>query len=81
VLSVKPNIEDKVLDGHSSQKNLHALEYPKHHGVMMMYPQLQPLDVSFYGSLFYSREVSKWLKNHTGRTATLFHISKTFCVA
>jgi hypothetical protein len=25
--------------------------------------------------------VNKWLKNHTGRIVTVFHISKTFCRA
>jgi hypothetical protein len=81
VSSVKPYVEENVLvllDGHLSRKNFHALEYAKQHGVAIYLPphcthRLQPLDVSFFGPLntFYNREVTKWLKNHPGRTVTI----------
>jgi hypothetical protein len=32
---IKADIEENVPNGHSQQKNLHALEYAKQHGVMM----------------------------------------------
>jgi hypothetical protein len=54
---IKHNVEEKVfllLDGHASHKNLHALEYAKQHGVVVMCLPLQcthrlkPLDIILY---------------------------------
>lgn len=75
-----------ILDGHSSHKNLEALEFAKANGVILLClpphctHRMQPLDVSFFGPLdsYYNREVSTWLKAHPGRTVGLYQVAGIF---
>ncbi|KAJ3655638.1 hypothetical protein Zmor_014759 [Zophobas morio] len=89
---VKPSKEEKVLlivDGHSSHKSLNALEKAKKHGIVLLClpahctHRLQPLDVSFFGPLetYFNAACALWMKNHVGRTITLYQISGLFCAA
>lgn len=75
-----------ILDGHSSHKNLDALEFAKANGVVMLcFPphcthRMQPTDLSFFGPLqaYYDREMSTWMKNHPGRTIGLYQVAQLF---
>lgn len=75
-----------ILDGHSSHKNLDALEFAKANGVVMLcFPphcthRMQPTDLSFFGPLqaYYDREMSTWIKNQTGRTIGLYQVAQLF---
>lgn len=78
-----------ILDGHSSHKNLEALEFAKANGVIMLcFPphcthRMQPTDVSFFGPLkaYYDREMATWMKNHPGRTVGLYQVANIFGLA
>ena len=81
--------ENKVLlllDGHASHKSYEALQFAREHGVILLcFPphcthRLQPLDVAFFGPLktYFDQEVTKWMKNHPGRTVTQFQMSSLF---
>lgn len=89
VAHTKPTPEQKVLlilDGHSSHKDVDALDYAKNKGVIFLClpphctHRLQPLDVAVYGPLstYYNQEIAKWLRNNPGRTVTLFQVPNVF---
>ncbi|XP_060801031.1 uncharacterized protein LOC132901895 [Amyelois transitella] len=75
-----------ILDGHSSHKNIEALELAKSNGVIMLClpphctHRMQPTDVSFFGPLqaYYDREMATWMKNHPGRTVGLYQVAQIF---
>ncbi|CAH2101236.1 unnamed protein product [Euphydryas editha] len=75
-----------LLDGHSSHKNLEVLTYAKENNIIIFgipphcTHEMQPLDVSFFGSLntFYNKELHLWLRNHPGRTVTHFQVAEVF---
>lgn len=75
-----------IMDGHSSHKNVEAVEYAKANGVIMLIlpphttHNMQPLDVSVFGPMrsYFDREIGKWLNNHVGRPLTLRQISGIF---
>lgn len=89
---VRPTNDNKallILDGHASHKNLESLEFAKKaHVVLLCLPahcthRLQPLDVSFFAPLenYYSQEVRVWLKEHPGRTVSIYQIASLFAKA
>lgn len=89
VAFVNASVTNKVLlilDGHSSHKNLEALEFAKANGVIMLClpphctHRMQPTDVSFFGPLkaYYDREMATWMKNHPGRTVGLYQVASIF---
>jgi len=75
-----------IVDGHSSHKNLEALEFAKANGVILLClpphctHRMQPTDVSFFGPLqtYYDHEITTWMKNHPGRTMSLYQVAQLF---
>lgn len=72
-----------ILDGHTSHvKNINIIDLAQKHGVIILClpPHsincVQPLDVSFMKplSLYYSKEVQKWLRLHPNRVVSMFEI-------
>jgi len=76
VKSIPGDLVLLLLDGHSSDRAVKALEYAKSNRVIMLYfpphytNRLQPLDVSFFAPLdaYYNQEITKWLKSNPRRT-------------
>ena len=73
-----------ILDGHSTHvRNLDVINKARDFGVMIIClpahcsHKMQPLDVSFMKpfSTYYNTEVAKWLRNHPGRTVSVFQIA------
>lgn len=86
---VKSSINDKVIlivDGHASHKGIECLEFAKQNGIIIIClpphctHRMQPLDVSFFAPLkiYFSQDISKWLKAHPGRVVTQFQIAGLF---
>lgn len=74
---MKPNVGGNIfilLEKHSNSENLHAFEYVKYHGAVVVMMCLSPrcshmlrlLNAEFLGPVdtFYNRELTKWLKSH-----------------
>lgn len=89
---VRPTTSDRVLlilDGHCSHKSIEALDLATENGVVVLClpphstHRLQPLDRCFFGPLmtYYDREISKWLRNHPGRTVSVNQIAPIFASA
>ncbi|KAG8232483.1 hypothetical protein J437_LFUL012715 [Ladona fulva] len=79
-----------IVDGHSTDiKNLKLLEIARENCVVLLClpphtsHRLQPLDVTFFKplSLYYGKEVRRWLRSHPGKVVTLFQISTIFGTA
>ncbi|ESN95622.1 hypothetical protein HELRODRAFT_86484 [Helobdella robusta] len=85
---VKPTKETKVVfDGHVTHvKILKAIEFAREAGVRMISlpphttHRLQPLDVSFFGSLgkYYDDALRKWMRSHVSRPATTWQVAEIF---
>ncbi|XP_018572750.1 uncharacterized protein LOC108912073 [Anoplophora glabripennis] len=89
VAFVNASVTNKVLlilDGHSSHKNIEALEFAKANGVIMLClpphctRRMQPTDVAFFGPLqaYYDREMATWMKSHPSRTVGLYQVAQIF---
>lgn len=74
-----------ILDGHSTHvRNLEVINKARLHGVVIIClpphcsHKIQPLDVSFMKPLstYYNSEVTKWLRNHPGRTVSTFQVAQ-----
>ncbi|XP_030767216.1 uncharacterized protein LOC115890981, partial [Sitophilus oryzae] len=73
-----------ILDGHSSHtKSLNVIDFWRAYGVILLClpprctHKIQPLDVSYFKSVmtYYDTYLSRWLKNHCGRTFGLYQIA------
>ena len=74
-----------LLDGHSTHvRNLSVINKARDNGVVIIClpphcsHKMQPLDVSFMKPLstYYNTEVTKWLRNHPGRTVSVFQLAQ-----
>ena len=76
-----------ILDGHSTHTtNINVINLARDKGVhILCLPphcshRLQPLDVSFMKPLstYYTQAIECWLRNHPGRTVTVFQVAGLF---
>jgi len=74
-----------ILDGHATHvRNIDVINKARDSGVVIIClpphcsHRMQPLDVSFMKPLssYYNTEIEKWLRNHPGRTVTVFQIAQ-----
>ena len=70
-----------ILDGHVSHtKNIHAIEYTREHGVVILYlpphtmHRIQPLDRVFFRSLmsYYNQEFDSWLRTDITKVSVFY---------
>lgn len=73
-----------ILDGHCSHtKSLQVINFCRENGVVLLClpphctHKMQPLDVSYFKSFnsYYDAYITRWLKNHAGRTFGLYQIA------
>lgn len=76
-----------LLDGHASHtKNLELIRLARDNNVVLLcFPphcthRMQPLDVSLMAPLstYYEHEVRSWLRNHPGRSVTIYEVADLF---
>lgn len=78
-----------ILDNHVSHCTLKAVEFYRENNIIALTipphssHKMQPLDRGFHGVLkkFYSSECEKWLRNHPGRTITVYQMTSIFTPA
>lgn len=78
-----------VLDNHSSHIHINSLDYCKENGIVLLsFPphcshKLQPLDRSVYGPFKKAINTScdAWMRNHPGKTMTIYDIPGMITVA
>lgn len=72
-----------ILDNHESHLAVDAIEFARNNGVVMVSlpphtsNKTQPLDRTVYGPMkhYYNSGVDVWMKNHPGRTYSIYDIS------
>lgn len=76
-----------LLNGHASRvKNVDVIDLAEANGVIIIYfpphctYRMQPLDVGFMNpfSMYYTKEVEKWLRLHPGQTVNLKQVFSRF---